>query len=148
MRDVHGFLATTDIEKAFDSLHLKFLFSVFEEMQTQSKLYLVDRKTMEKKESFNCNGGITAQFFKLRRNARQRDPISAYLFILANPCINGLNIFDHCYLYLVLADVTTFKDIRSRFYIFSCFSGLKPNLRKCEIADIGVLLKVAACGLQ
>ena len=36
------------------------------------------------------------------------------------------------------------------FHIFSRFSGLRPNLRKCEIAGIGVLkgVKVAVCGIQ
>ena len=36
------------------------------------------------------------------------------------------------------------------FHIFSRFSGLRPNLSKCEIACIGVLkgVKVAVCGIQ
>ena len=36
------------------------------------------------------------------------------------------------------------------FHIFSRFSGLRPNLSKCEIAGIGVLkgVKVAVCGIQ
>ena len=36
------------------------------------------------------------------------------------------------------------------FHIFSRFSGLRPNLRKCEIAGIRVLkvVKVAVCGIQ
>ena len=36
------------------------------------------------------------------------------------------------------------------FHIFSRFSGLRPNLRKCEIAGIGVLkgVKVAGCAMQ
>ena len=36
------------------------------------------------------------------------------------------------------------------FHIFSRFSGLRPNLSKCEIAGIGVLkgVKVAIYGMQ
>ena len=36
------------------------------------------------------------------------------------------------------------------FHIFSCFSRLRPNLSKCEIAVIGVLkgVKVVVCGMQ
>ena len=36
------------------------------------------------------------------------------------------------------------------YHIFSRFSGLRPNLSKCEIAGIGVLkgVKVAVCGMQ
>ena len=34
------------------------------------------------------------------------------------------------------------------YYVFSSFSGLKPNLSKCEVAGIGLLngIKVAVCG--
>ena len=51
----------------------------------------------------------TTLYFKLEKDARQGDPISAYLFIIAleiifamiksNPNIKGLNIFNHNYLY-------------------------------------------------
>ena len=36
------------------------------------------------------------------------------------------------------------------YHIFSRFSGLRPNLSKCEIAGIRVLkgIKVAVCGMQ
>ena len=36
------------------------------------------------------------------------------------------------------------------FHLFSEFSGLKPNLSKCEITGIGVLkrVQVAACGMR
>ena len=36
------------------------------------------------------------------------------------------------------------------YHIFSRFSGLRPNLSKCEIAGIGILkgVKVAVCGMQ
>ena len=36
------------------------------------------------------------------------------------------------------------------FYLFSYFSGLKPNLKKSEIAGIGALkgVQVAVCGLR
>ena len=123
---------------------------------------------MKNQESYVINGGTTTKYFKPNRGASQGHPISAYLFILAreilfplikeNPSIKGLNIFDHCYLYSAYADDTTsfLKDINSieemvnSFHIFSRFSGLRPNLSKCEIAGIGVLkgVKVAVCGIQ
>ena len=107
-------------------------------------------------------------FLKLNRGACQGDPISAYLFILAfeiliiiikeNPHIKGLNIFDNCYLYSAYADDTTFflkgvnsiKEMVNNFHIFSSFSGLRPNLSKCEIAGIGLLteVKVTVCGIE
>ena len=107
-------------------------------------------------------------YIKLNKGARQEDLVSAYLFILAleilfllikeNPCLNGLKIFHYCYQYSAFADDTNLflKNINSineminSFHIFSCFSGLRPNLSKPEIAGIGVLkrVKVAICGVQ
>ena len=59
-------------------------------------------------ESCVINGSSTT-YFKLEKGARQVDPISAYLFIIAleiifamiksNPNIKDLNIFNHNYLY-------------------------------------------------
>ena len=49
-----------------------------------------------------------------------------------------------------LKDVNSIKEMVNSFHIFSRFSGLRPNLSKCEIAGIGVLkgVKVAVCGIQ
>ena len=115
---------------------------------------------LECQESCIMNGGNTTNYFKLQKNARQGDPIFAYLFIScleivfilikANKRVKGINIFEHTYLYSAYADDTTFflKDKRSvkepinTFARFSKYSGLKPNHEKCEIADIGVLKSV------
>ena len=123
---------------------------------------------LKNQESCVINAGTTTKYFKLNREARQGDPISAYLFISAfetlfliikeNPHIKGLSIFDHCYLYSAYAADTTFflKDVNSIkemvniFRIFSRFSGLRLNLSKWEIAGIGFLkgVKVAVSGIQ
>ena len=81
-----------------------------------------------------------------------------FVLIKENPHIKWSNISYHCYLYSVYADDTTFflKDVNSikkmvnSFHIFSRFSGLRPNLSKCETAGIGVLkgVKVGGCGIQ
>ena len=64
------------------------------------------------------NGCHTTKYFRLERGARQGSPISAYYFVLANEIlfiftqldknIDGINIFNHEYLYTVYADDTTF----------------------------------------
>ena len=63
------------------------------------------------------------------------------------PEIEGTTIFDYDYLYSAYADDTTFflkyiisiKHMFWHLWFFSYFSGLKPSLRKSEIAGIGVL---------
>ena len=74
-------------------------------------------------ESGVINGGTTTKYFSFRRGARQGDPISAFLFILAleilfilmksKPQIEGMTNFNYNYLYSAYADDTTFflKDI-------------------------------------
>ena len=72
--------------------------------------------------------------------------------------IKGIDLYDHSFLFTAYADDLTFflKDIVSfrvlidTFKLFSCFSGLKPNVNKCEIAGLGILKGVqeAVCGLQ
>lgn len=51
--------------------------------------------------------------------------------------IKGTVIFDYCFLFTAYADDST-------------FSGLKPNIGKCEIAGIGLLKRPteAICGLK
>ena len=88
---------------------------------------------------------LQKKYFKLYKGTRQRDPISAYLFILVlqivfnlikqNKDIHGLLFFDHTFLYTPYADYTTFflkdkesvKRVMNIFGTSSIYSGLKPN---------------------
>ena len=155
--DISGYLVTMDIEKAFDSLNHDFLLFVLKKFHT-----------LDKQQSCVLNRGFTTQNFNLEKGARQGDPISAYLFILAlevlfeliknNDDIRGITVFNHTFLYTVFADDSTFflndllsvKNLVDTFKVFSLFSGLNANFSKCEIAGLGSLKGVleAVCGLK
>ena len=49
-----------------------------------------------------------------------------------------------------LKDIGLVRILVDTFKVFSCFSGLKPNINKCEIAGLGILkgAQEAVCGLQ
>ena len=51
---------------------------------------------------------------------------------------------------LFLKDAQSIENLVEIFNTFSLFSGLKPNLTKCEIAGIGALkgVQVAVCGMR
>ena len=163
-----GFLVTMDIEKAFDSLDHTFVISVLKKFDFGNNFVSWIETLISKQESCVINGGNTTQYFHLERGARQGDPVSAYIFILAlevlsflvrnNKDIKGLNIFDHLFLYTAYADDTTFflenkesiEELVKTFTLFSFFSDLKPNISKCEICGLGPLkgVEMAVCGMQ
>ena len=165
---ITGFLVTVDIEKAFDSVNHVFLSTILKKFGFSSEFVKWISILLKNQESCVINGGKTSKYFKLARGTRQGDPISAYLFIIVlevvfliinkRSSIKGLGIFNKTFVYTAYADDTTFflKDknsIRNLLEVFkdySCFSGLKPNKSKCEIAGIGILkgVNVALCGMK
>ena len=64
-----------------------------------------------------------------------------------NKDIKSLKILGNTFLYTPCADDTNFfsknlgsiKELLNTVSLFSSFSGLKPNLLKCEVAGIGLL---------
>ena len=115
-----GFLVTIDIEKAFYSLDHTFLISVLKKFGFGNNFVNWIETLISKQESCVINGGNTTQYFHLERGARQGDPISAYIFILAlevlsflvrnNKDIKGFNIFDNLFSYTPYEDDTFFLE--------------------------------------
>ena len=163
-----GFLVTIDIEKAFDSVNDHFLIAILEKIGFGTGFIEWIKVLINNQESRVINGGKTSKYFKLERETRQGDPISAYLFIIVlevvfriikeTSNIEGFEIFQEKFIYTAYAIDTAFflKNTESVinlleiFKHFSQFSGLKPNKSKCEIAGISVLelVKVAICGMR
>ena len=160
LEELERYLVAIDFEKAFDSLNHNFLITVLEHYSFGNDFIDWIKILPKNQESCVINGGYTKTFFRLERGARQGDPISAYLFILTlkiffifikfNKNIDGINIFNHEYLYTAYAQNTTFflkiqtseKNVLNDIETFSNFSGLRPDLNKCEIAGMGVLKNV------
>ena len=96
-----------DIEIVFDSLYHIFLISVLKAFGFSNNFVSSIETLISKKESclINGSGGNTTQYFHLERVARQGDPISAYIFIIAFEVLSyfvintkdviGLNNFDN-----------------------------------------------------
>ena len=145
------------IEKSFDSLDHKFLIYALEKYGFGKNFVSWVKIVLRNQESCVLNGSTTTNHFLLGRGARQGNPISAYLFVLAleilfqliksKPEIKGLTIFDHCYLYSAYADDTTFFSIKDLytlynlykisikhmvdvFYLFFVFFWIKTKLKK------------------
>ena len=162
------YLLTVDFVKAFDSLNHKFLIAVLKKCGFGEDFINWIKILLRNQESCVINGDPTTTYFRLERGARQGDPISAYLIVLAlelffiliksNKNILGINIFNHHILYTAYANDTNFflKDLDSiknvlkilnQFYMVP---GLRPTFSKYEILGISPLkyAKVALCGLN
>ena len=126
-----------DIKKAVDSLNHDFLLSVFKEFGFGENFLHCLKVLLNNQQSCVINGGFATPYFNLEKGARQGDPISAYLFILAlevvfeliknNADIRGTTIFNHVFLYSTFAGDSTFflngllsaKSLIDTFKVFS-----------------------------
>ena len=79
---IKDFLMTVDIGKAFDSINHCFLIKVLEKYGFEKDFIKWIKILLQNQESYIVNRGTTTNYFKLEKDARQGDPISAYLFII------------------------------------------------------------------
>ena len=95
-------------------------------------------------QSCVINGGFATQYFTLKKVHALE---ILFILIKSKDNINVIDLYDYSFLFTAYADDSTFllKDIASvriladTFKVFSCFSGLKPNINKCETAGLGTL---------
>ena len=109
---------TLDIQKAFDLVNYIFLITALEKYGFKEDFIKWIQILIQNQKSYGINGGTTRNYFKFERGTSQGDPVSAYLFIIVleiaflfimqNENINGLNIFKNLFLYTAYADDTTF----------------------------------------
>ena len=83
LEQLEGYLVAIDFKKAFDSLNHNFLITTLEHYGFDDDFIEWIKILLMNQESCVINGGHTTKYFRFERRARQGDPISAYLFILA-----------------------------------------------------------------
>ena len=83
LEEIEVYLVAIDCEKAFDSLKHIFLITALEHYGFGNDFIDRIKILLKNQESCVINGGHTTKYFRLERGARQGDPISAYIFILA-----------------------------------------------------------------
>ena len=83
LNQLGGYLLSIGFEKTFDSLNHNFLITTLEHYGFGNDYIEWIKLLIKNQESCAINGCQTTKYFRLERGARQGDPISAYLFILA-----------------------------------------------------------------
>ena len=115
---INGILLTTYIQKALDHVNHFFLISVLKWYGFEDDLIKWIKALLENQESCVSKDGKTACYFKLVKGIAQGHLISAYFLFLVfevaftliktSNNIEGLNIFNHNFLYNAYADMQLF----------------------------------------
>ena len=153
--EIPGLLGLIDFEKAFDTVECSFLFATLKQFNFDPIFITWIQLLYTNISSCTINNGYLSQRFPLSRGIRQGCPILALLFILVaevlstklrtNDEIKGIEINGFGYKIIQLADDTTIfvNDLNAlemsinEFLKFEKLSGLKLNLEKCKIIELG-----------
>ena len=157
MQNKDGFLFSADFKTAFDVMNWNFLELCLKRFNFGQKF--IDMFWCLHKHIFSrivYHGHLSKEQINLERGCRQGDPISCYFFIIGaeilankvrqNEIIRGIQIREANIKLIQYADDTTFfldgteRSLRAVFGElgwFSKFSGLKPNVSKCNAMWIG-----------
>ncbi|KAL5271404.1 hypothetical protein ACHWQZ_G001893 [Mnemiopsis leidyi] len=151
-----GFILQADLEKAFDSVSHKFLFTVLQNMGFGNYLVNLIKIAFNGCMSFaNVNGHLSSPIYLLR-GLHQGSPLSPVLFLLVsqvltkrlenNPDIRGLSISGVSVLTSLFADDTdlfmeaTADSVDAAIHELVSFgrhSGCKPNINKTKCIPLG-----------
>ena len=153
--NISGLLVLIDFKKAFDTVEWDFVFKSLKSYNFGQMFRAWIKLLYTNISSYTINNGYFSRNFTLGRGIRQGCPLSALLFILvaeilsiklrANKGAKGITIDNWENKIFQLADDTTIlaKDLKSLkliitdFLKFQKIAGLKLNLDKCEIAQLG-----------
>ena len=153
--NISGLLVLIDFEKAFDTVEWDFLFKSLKSYNFGQTFRAWIKLLYTNISSCTLNNGYFSRNFTLGRGIHQGCPLSALLFILvaeilsinlrANKDAKGITLDNWEYKIFQLADDTTIlaKDLESlkviitNFLKFQKIAGLKLNLDKCEIVQLG-----------
>ena len=155
--DKKGILLSVDFKTAFDVMSWEFIERCLRYFNFGDKF--IDMFWCLHKNTFSrvvYNGHASKEIIKLERGCRQGDPVSCYLFIIGaevlaskvrqNADVRGIRLREECIKLVQYADDTTFfldgteKSLRAVFGElgwYAKFSGLKPNVSKCNAMWIG-----------
>ena len=78
---LESFLATVNIEKAFDSVNHCFLLQILQKFEFGIDFVSWIKMILINQEFCIINGGKTTKYFQPERGARQGDLISGYIFV-------------------------------------------------------------------
>ena len=81
MLKLNGILVTGEIQEAFDSVNHHFLTLVLKRYGFGKTFIKWIKTILNSQELYIIDGRMITKYFKLNKDGRQDDPISAYLFI-------------------------------------------------------------------